>query len=291
MKKEDDFGYFHVCTDGTVLPWMFKDNQDFIFGCNRVGICKLLTGTIVVTFILMDNHVHFLLYGSERGCRKFIDKYKLLTGKWISHKYGIPKYLKQLPSSIIPIRNEEDIMETAAYIDRNSVMGGFKGLPFEYPWGSCRLMFRSKEEPADSKKMTDFSENELRDLLKSRVKFPENWSFDHDGRINPLYFTDINRAESLFKTPVRYLFFLTKKLEGKINQALVIGNKTFVSDKDLREIAIGLAYKEFGSVKIKSLDVNSRISLAHELRKHFLASHKQISRILHLEIGILKELL
>ena len=290
MKKEDDFGYFHVCTDGTVLPWMFKDNQDFILGCNRVGICRLLTGVVVLDFILMDNHVHFLLYSNKKGCRKFIDKYKLLTGKWISHKYGIQKFLKRLPVSIIPLRNEEDILETAAYIDRNSVMAGFKGLPSEYPWGSCRLMFR-KEEETDFKTMSDFSENELRDLLKSRVRFPDNWSFNCEGMINPQCFTDINRAESLFKTPVRYLFFLTKKLEGKINQTLAQGSRSFISDKDLREIAIGLAYKEFGSVNIRFLDVNSRIRLAHELRKDFLASHKQISRILHLEVEILKELL
>ena len=290
MKREDDFGYFHICTDGTVLPWMFKDNQDFISGSNRVGICKMLTGIIVLDFILMDNHVHFLLYGYNTDCRKFIDKYKLLTGKWISHKYGIPKFLKHLPVSIIPLGNEEDILETAAYIDRNSVMAGFKGLPSEYPWGSCRLMFK-RDDVTEWKTMKDFSENELRDLLKSRISLPENWSLNSDGMINPLCFTDINRTESLFKTPVRYLFFLAKKLEGKINQILAQGSKSFISDKDLREIAIGLAYKEFGSVNIRFLDVNSRIRLAHELRKDFLASHKQISRILHLEVEILKELL
>ena len=32
---------------------------------------------------------------------------------------------------------EEEILEVAAYIDRNSIVAGFNGLPSEYPWGSC----------------------------------------------------------------------------------------------------------------------------------------------------------
>ena len=81
MRTDDDHGFFHVCTNGTVLPWMFKDNEDFIYGMNRIGICHLLTGITVLVFTLMDNHVHFILYGTREKCRMFIDKYKLLTGK------------------------------------------------------------------------------------------------------------------------------------------------------------------------------------------------------------------
>lgn len=290
MKKEDDFGFFHVCTDGTVLPWMFKDKQDFIYGCNRVGICQLLTGVIILHFILMDNHVHFLLYGNLEGCRKFIDKYKLLTSKWISHKYDIPKHLRRLPVSIIPLKSEEDILETAAYIDRNAIMAGYKGLPSEYPWGSCRLMFKEKDE-GKWNLVRDFSENELRDILKSRINFPPQWSFNNEGMINPLCFIDIDRAESLFKTPVRYLYFLSKKLEGKINLTLVQGHKSFISDKDLREIAIALAINESGTTDIRLLDIKTRLTIARELRKNYLASHKQIARILHIEASTLKELI
>ena len=61
MEHYDRSGFFHVCTDGTVLPWMFKDQQDFIAGINRIGICKIISGVYVFVFTLMDNHVHFLL--------------------------------------------------------------------------------------------------------------------------------------------------------------------------------------------------------------------------------------
>lgn len=269
---------------------MFKDNEDFIYGMNRIGICHLLTGITVLVFTLMDNHVHFILYGTREKCRMFIDKYKLLTGKWIFHKYGLPKYLKHLPISIIPLKTEEDILETAAYIDRNAIMGGFPGMPYEYPWSSCRFMFRTAEDKKVRWNLIkDFTDNELRGILKSRISLPEDWTFDDNRMLNPMHFTDIRKMESLFKSPARYLYFLVKKLEGKINQTLEQDDRPFVSDKDLREITAGIALRRFGSKDIRTLNVNSRLLIARQLKHDYASSTKQLSRMLHLDAATLKD--
>lgn len=290
MRTDEDHRFFHVCTNGTVLPWMFKDNEDFIYGMNRIGICHLLTSITVLVFTLMDNHVHFILYGTRKGCRQFIDKYKLLTGKWISHKYGTQKFLKHLPVSIIHLKTEEDILETAAYIDRNAIMGGFPGMPYEYPWSSCRFMFRSVEDTtARWNVIKDFTDNELRGILKSRVPIPKDWTFDGNGQLDPIHFTDIRKMESLFKSPARYLYFLVKKLEGKINQTLEHDNRPFVSNKDLREITAGIAQRRFGSKDIRTLNVDTRLMIARQLKHEYASSTKQISRMLHLDAEILKD--
>lgn len=289
MKTDDECGFFHVCTDGTSLSWMFKDNNDFIYGINRIGVCEILTGAIVLVFSLMDNHAHFLLYGSYARCLKFINRYKTLTGKWISHKYNVPKYLKHLPTSIIPLKSEEDILETATYIDRNAIMAGFKGLPSEYPWGSCQLMFKTdKTRLANCKKIKDFSENELRDLLRTRVSLPGDWLVNNNGMIMPECFVDLEAIEKLFKTPARYLYFLTKKLEGKVDLSISRSQKSFVPDKELRKIAADLAQKTFGTSDIQSLKVNDRIRLAKRLKSEYLSTHKQLGRILHLDASLLK---
>ncbi len=289
MNTEDDHGFFHVCTNGTVLPWMFKDEEDFIFGVNRIGVCSLLIGIHVLVFTLMDNHVHFMLYGTRKQCRAFIDKYKLLTGKWIAHKYRIQKYLKHLPVSIIPLKTEEDILETAAYIDRNAIVAGFGRTPYDYPWGSCHYMFKgSDKEHRRTYTIKDFTDNELRGILKSRVRFPENWTFDEKGMIDPTCFVDINRAEGLFKSPARHLYFLVKKLEGKINQTLN-EDRPLVSDKDLREIASDLAFNAYRSRDVRTLKVDNRLAIARRLKKDYTASAKQLSRILHLNATILKD--
>ena len=115
------------------------------------------------------------------------------------------------------------------------------------------------------------------------------WTFNDDGMINPLCFIDIKRIEQLFKSPNRYLYYLVKKLEGKINQSLDQDIRPFVPDKDLREIASRLAEEMFGSKDIRTLSVKSRLTLARNLKQEFASTHKQISRILHLEASILKD--
>ena len=97
MEGKEKSGYFHICTDGHAINWMFKDDEDFIAGVNRIAICKIITSISVICFILMDNHIHFVLYGSLIKCKEFINNYKRLTGKWIERKYGLNEYLKHLP--------------------------------------------------------------------------------------------------------------------------------------------------------------------------------------------------
>ena len=122
MWSSDEPGYFHICTDGNAVPWIFQNDEDFIAGVNRIGICAIISKTETVAYTLMDNHGHFLMYGTLLACKQFINTYKVLTGKHISRKYKINNPLRDLPVEIIPIKNEEELMTTIAYLDRNSVM-------------------------------------------------------------------------------------------------------------------------------------------------------------------------
>ena len=134
MKGAEKTEYFHVCTDGRLLAWMFQDNKDFIAGINRIGICHIKTMAAVLCFVLMDNHVHFVLKGTMHQCKNFINLYKRLTGRWIMQRYGITDYLRLLPTDIIRITSEESLLNTIAYIDRNAVVAGYRHMPVEYPW-------------------------------------------------------------------------------------------------------------------------------------------------------------
>ena len=289
MKEMEECGFYHVCTDGTVLPWMFKDEQDFIAGINRIGICKIISGVLVWAYTLMDNHVHFLLNGSLLQCKKFIDRYKFITGMWISRKYNEPQPLKGLPTSIIPLKTDEDIRNTIAYIDRNSIVAGFDGLPYDYPWSSAKLLFRKgNREYTSGYKISDFSKNALRDPLKTRVTLPENWTFDAHGMLNPSCFTEWEKVEQLFVSPIRHMYYINKKIEGEIDLTLSQGHKTFIPDKDLRPITEKLSTEKFGVSDIRKLPIKSRISLARTLRREYASTPKQIARMVYLDIDTLK---
>ena len=329
MKKREFCTYYHVCTDGNQLSWMFKDDEDFRNGINRLAICSFVLGLSVVSFILMDNHVHFIFYGTLAQCKEFTSRYKSAISKWIADKYGISGYLSNLSTEIIPIDSEEALMETVAYIDRNSIMAGYKFLPCDYPWGSAKYIFREEsarpscekgslvkkndctvlsrtelgnisavkcasaedvvsiKELASIKEVAELQVVECRALIKSRKQIPSHWEIDKYGMIMPYCFLSLDVLNKLFVSPLRYLYFLSRKLEGKIEMAQ--GIKSFISDKEMRTITGTLAKEMFDVDAVKSLAFESKILLARKLRYQYASTPKQVSRMLSLDVETLSE--
>lgn len=289
-KSDSPKGYFHICTKGDEIPWMFRNDYDFIGGINRLGICLLSVKVTPIAYILMDTHVHFLLYGSMPDCKAFINKYKMLTGKWILEKHGITAHLRDLSFSIIELKTEEDLMETIVYIDRNSIMAGYAHLPYGYPWGSARFIFNDQKYRQSEQfyKFSECSDRKKRSILSSRHSVPDHWEFDSKNMINPLCFFCPKNAEHIFKTPIRYLYFLSKKVEGKIDIGLSHGRKSFIPDKELREIAEKISKDLFGNTSLSLLSINRRLVIAKKLRYEYAATHKQISRMVNIDLEIIK---
>lgn len=287
MRGSDSTGYFHVCTDGRSLPWMFKDKSDYIAGINRIAICHLRSNAKIIAFVLMDNHIHFVLYGTILQCEKFITLYKQLTGTWIHVKYNLTGFLKQLPTKILHLNSEERILNTIAYIDRNPVVAGYKHMPTEYPWGSAQYMFKNhylcEREEKNTKTLAEFTIRAKRALLGTRFILPDSWQINDQGMICPTSFMDISALESHFKTPVKYSYFLAKKLEGIVNQELEFSQKTFIPDIELRKIIKEIIQQDYGKENISELDFNKRLSVARKLRYKYAATIKQISRMVQLE--------
>ena len=304
MKKRESCSYYHVCTDGNQLPWMFQDDEDFRNGINRLAICSYVLKLSVICFILMDNHVHFIFYGTLAQCKDFISRYKSVISRWITEKYGINGYLSNLPTEIISIDSEEALMETIAYIDRNSIMAGYKYLPCDYPWGSARYMFREMSHvkcasyqgvstqslsvrDVEEIEVSDLQTVEYRSLVRSRKQIPPDWVIDQYGMIMPYCFLSVDTLKRLFVSPLRYLYFLSRKLEGKID--LQQGIKAFIPDKEMRVITALLSKEIFATDCVKSLDFESKIVLARKLRYQYASTPKQISRMLSLDVATLSE--
>jgi hypothetical protein len=219
----------------------------------------------------------------------FINSYKTLTGKYISIKYGLKDHLRGLPAEIIPINGEEELMEVIAYLDRNPIMAGYKQIPNDYPWGSAKCIFREPRSVSYSKKIKELGLNEVRRLLRTRIILPPDWEIDSNGMLIPeRSFFNVKKLENIFKSPLRYNYFLAKKLEGKIDLSISQGKKTFLSDKELRPIVRKIARSLFGTNDIKDLDIKSRLMIARELRYNYASTVKQIGRMLGLDPEVLK---
>lgn len=184
-------------------------------------------------------------------------------------------------TTIIPITSEEQLLEEVVYLDRNSITAGYKYLPNQYPWGSARYMFKDKNlsNGVTFRKAGEFCNNQLRHLLSTRASVPSDWEIDLNGMINPRCFMDITKVESLFKTPSRYIYFLSKKVEGNVEVRHSQGRKSFIPDKELRLVADELAKEIFGVKNRRLLDVKSRVVLAKKLRYEYASTPKQIARL------------
>ena len=288
MKGLNSKGYFHVCTDGRSLPWMFQDERDFIAGVNRIGICCLRTNVKVIAYVLMDNHVHFVLRGTMPQCKAFITLYKQLTGTWIRLRYGLRDFLRLLPTNILLLETEERLLNTIAYIARNPVISGYRYLATEYPWGSARYVFKESREETDVKPMSAFSLRRQRELLNTRITIPCEWRVDRNGMLCPDCFIDISVIESYFKTPARYSYFLSKKLEGVVEQEFESSQKIFIPDVELRKIVRNIISQDYGKDSVTELDVNARLSIARKLRYGYASTLKQISRMVNLDRAALE---
>lgn len=288
---EDFIGknFFHVCTDGTSIDCMFWDDRDFVAGINRVGVCVYLTNVQLVSYVLMDNHVHFLLYGTMLQCKDFINRFKTLTGKYIAYRHGFRHYLNHLKSCIILLRSKERIINTIAYIDRNPLVAGFQALPFEYQWGSARYYFRESVSGEKCRSLAEMSDRYCCRLLNTHVILPKTWQVDSTGMLDPLCFIDLDKGMRFIKSPTRYLYFISKKLEGEIDEQLMEGNMTFIMDKELKVIAKNIAFEMFGESKVIMLELKDRMMIAKKLRCQYGSTPKQISRILKLNFETIKK--
>lgn len=59
---------WHFSTDGNAVDVIFKDDEDFRAGMNRIYIVVGKHRIIILAFALMDTHLHFILYGDLDAC-------------------------------------------------------------------------------------------------------------------------------------------------------------------------------------------------------------------------------
>ena len=69
--------FWHVCTDGARMSDIFCTEDDFRQGMIALAVCVVLFRKVgLVTFELMNNHVHLILCGLEEDCVEFFRRFK-----------------------------------------------------------------------------------------------------------------------------------------------------------------------------------------------------------------------
>lgn len=280
--------YYHICSDGNYSSVLFRNTTDFKAAMNRIAVCAYkIPGIRILAFVLMDNHVHFVVScASESACRKFIGEFFRLTGKYNWDYYQLKATMRGIPVKIIRETDEDALRTVIAYVLKNPTKARL-GMFFNYPWGTGNLFFHGgRKYEQNLVKLGDLSVEEagpyaVRRQCRTLFRLPADWIL-REGVILPENYVDVQAVEKLFGTPRSYMFFLSLNKDDEIERDMGEWSELRMNDSELRVERDRIVQEIFGKNAVRTLTVPERLRLAVALRRKFVCSKKQLSRIVHL---------
>ena len=268
--------YQLVTTDHLVDRLWFLDDEDYKAGMNGVAVTAYRTETGILAFILMSNHVHFVLRGTHENAEIFINEYKRHYSAYLQRRYGFKEYLRRNDADIQEVRKEDESLERAvAYVQMNSVAANICLHPTGYPWGTGNAFF--KATAVQGRKLGSLSIRSQMKLLQSKTLLP-GYLLISDGYILPESFVQVQYVESLFRTPNRFNYFLVNSSKAK----RLIANDTGIPafrDQSIISAIPDLCHSLFRKTDLKELNWEQKAEIAKQLRKRFSSEIHQIARI------------
>lgn len=271
--------FYLISTDHLEDRIWFRDNEDFVAGMNYVAVLAGTLGTVILDFILMSNHVHFLLQCRYSEAKHFLDRFKTLYGRYFCRKYHTKNHLSGIRADITEVEWKNDNLENAlAYVQMNCVAANICLTPESYPWGCGNSFFNV--DAKRGRRLGDMTRRAQIRLLRSNAVLDQNLEVGEEGFILPKSYLKVKFVESVFQTPKRMLYYRNKSskakavLEKKITDSVSFSDQTLFSA--LGELCRGLYQKKDPYF----LEREQKVNLAHYLHRFFKADAHQISRIL-----------
>ena len=279
MKK-----YYLVTTDHLEEALWFRDNEDFVTGMNYVAIqAALMPEVMVLVFILMSNHVHFVLYGFKADVEAFVNSFKGRYSKYLWGKYKTQEFLRRNGLHIKEISEEEvEALERAmAYVQMNCVAANICLYPGQYPWGTGSTFFKADGPEAAYRRLGDISGRERKRLLHSRMalRLPDNWLLSNAGFVLPESYVDVAHVESIFRSPKRMQYFLNSSSKARKRLEAEDENLPAFRDQVILGALPDLLQSLFQKPAFMSLSAIEQAETLRQIRFRFSAGVHQAARV------------
>ena len=287
---------WHFSTDGNLVDFLFRDEEDFAAGMNRIYVVRRKYNIVILAFVLMDTHVHFILWGDLRECERFIHEYLKLTSMWLSRKYGDRHKLETLFPNYQVIDNDRYLKTAICYVLKNPPVGGIAFNALDYPWSSASLYFRKSGfwTSPDYELVTKCSDSltfmEIRDFLKSRTVPEESFRFI-GNLVFPAEYVDVETVEKIFRTHKGFNFFMCISKETDVESVKGAISRLSIPNAELHQHKQELCKTRFGVESIRRLSTDQRLLLAKTLRTNYNCSPKQIAKACGLIYNEVKSML
>ena len=274
MKK-----YCLVTTDHLEDRLWFRDDEDYAAGMNYVAILSSGREVAVLAFILMSNHVHFVLFADEEEARAFIYSFKGRYAQYLNRKYGVDDFLRRVKVDIRDLSlDTEGVEKGIAYTQMNCVAAQICLHPSQYPWGTGNSFFNAAS--GHGKRLGDLSVRARRRLLHTdHTDLPENWLVSEAGYILPESYVDVARVERLFRKPSRMDYFLRNSSKAKKRLEASDENLPAFRDQVILGALPDLIQSLFHKKHFEELTSVERMELLRQLRFRFSAGPNQMARV------------
>ena len=275
--------YYHCCSKGLAREILFKSDEEFIAGINRIAICIVLSlkagrSVAVLAFCLMDNHFHFILYGTEADCNAYVADYKKLTAMWISKHRGTALMEKiETGCWFVP---QYKLGEKIIYVLRNPVAAGLRVTAQGYRWSSAYYMFNDWK-PDSFVMASDLSARALNKIFSSRETVPGKWIIVGEMVWPPSFF-NVKAAEAPFKSIGSFMFDLNNgNIDKEAEEEMMEGNFS-LPDAEVRIRAVQYGISNFRKDSVSKCSADERLTIARLLKAELKCNAKQLARVLRL---------
>lgn len=280
--------FFLLTTDHRNDRLLFQDDEDFQVAMNYVAVAACVLNINVLAFILMSNHVHFVLQSTRSEAKEFIDKFKQLYGHHYYKKYNVRGSLRRLGVDIKELYIEDGSLHRGiAYTQMNCVAANITPSPLVYPWGTGDIFFNASS--TEGTKLGFLSGREQSRALKSNVKLPGNYILCSKGYVLPKCYVPFRFVESLFRSPSRYSYFLKNSSKARLHTEKEAAPS--FRDQIVRQAMTDLILSLFRETSINNLNQEQKAELMRQMHRRFSCDVKQLARTSGLPLTEVEELI
>ena len=278
---------WHFSTDGKFVDVIFYDDSDFVSGMNRIYVTLKSYRVVILAFSLMDNHLHFILYGTYDECNRFMHDYVRRTSRHIAITHGDNHKMDGVPIDYQVVDTDVYLKTVICYTIKNAPAAGIPYNAWDYPWSSGPLYFRRPGQwgsPAWlTSNMVNFSERDLgshgqRKYLQTRTPFGENIRTIGD-LVFPGEYVAYELVEHIFKTCKSFNYFYCKTKDDDAEARGGDISRLSIPMKEMRQHKKEVCRELFGVDNVKTLSTDQRMNLARTMRARFNSSPKQIASL------------
>lgn len=270
--------YFLLTTSHLSDGIWFNDDEDYKAGMNHVAILASKGNAFILCFVLMSNHVHFVLgCESKEDAWKFITGFKQLYARYFYNKYRVRKFLRRNGVDIRELFIEDESLHRGiAYTAMNPVAANICAHASQYAWGSGNCYFKTALITGTRIGMLSLRKQQR--ILRSYSVINQDYLLGSAGYILPDSYVCIGFVQKLFRSAGRFNYFLNSSSKARAR---------FESEKNLvptfRDQAVVSMIPEicrtlFQKHRDELLDKEKR-RLIYELNRRFNCDPKQIARL------------